>query len=135
MHSKVTEGGMDGGAQLKAAVAPGQVSKDKRILVVGAGPSAIHMASKLKSLGYGQITVLEKTDRVGGKSFTLYRNPKTQKECQQDQNGVVDTVNCVAIETGTCFLHNGYGHVRDLLHDYSLNNEIPMKDVGIEVCM
>ena len=67
-----------------------------------------------KSLGYGHVAVLKKTDRVvGGKSFTLYRNPTTKKECQQqkDQHGVVvDRSNCVAIDMGTCFLHDGYGH-------------------------
>ena len=89
-----------------------------------------------KSLGYGHVAVLKKTDRVvGGKSFTLYRNPITKKECQQqkDQHGVVDTVNCVAIDMGTCFLHDGYGHVRDLLQDYGLKHDIGLERVGVEV--
>ena len=42
-----------------------------RICVVGAGPAGIHMALSLKKKGYKNITIFEKTDRVGGKCFDI----------------------------------------------------------------
>ena len=48
-----------------------------QVCVVGAGPSGIHMALKLKKYGYSDVTVLEKSGRVGGKSFDVsYRGVK-----------------------------------------------------------
>ena len=41
----------------------------EKICIVGAGPSGIHMAISLKDRGYQNITIFEKTGRVGGKSF------------------------------------------------------------------
>ena len=58
-------------------------SKDARIAIVGAGPSGVHMASRLKQLGYTKITLLERSDRVGGKSLTIYMNETG--ECVQQQ--------------------------------------------------
>ena len=46
----------------------GPKSKSARIGVVGAGPGGTHMAWLLKRAGYKDVTILEKTDRVGGKS-------------------------------------------------------------------
>ena len=37
------------------------------VCIVGAGPAGIHMALSLKDRGYKDVTILEKTDRVGGK--------------------------------------------------------------------
>merc|ERR1719246_151144 len=74
-------------------------SKGSRIAIIGAGPSGIHMASFLGRLGYNKTTVLEKTDRVGGKSFTLYRDAGGQP-CQQGAGDALDTVNCIAQDMG-----------------------------------
>ena len=49
---------------------PGPGRQDK-VCIVGAGPAGIDMALKLKKLGYGRIKILEKTNRVGGKSFDI----------------------------------------------------------------
>ncbi len=37
-------------------------------MIVGAGPSGCHMAYELSKAGYTDITIYEKTNRVGGKS-------------------------------------------------------------------
>ena len=42
-----------------------------QVCVVGAGPSGIHMALRLKNIGYSDVTVLEKTGRVGGKCANM----------------------------------------------------------------
>ncbi|CAE7783139.1 unnamed protein product [Symbiodinium pilosum] len=78
------------------------------------------MASRLAQLGYTKVTVLERTDRVGGKSLTLYRNFTSECVQSEDQNGEVDTSSCVAHEMGTCFLHNGYHTIRALVQEYDL---------------
>lgn len=97
------------------------VPTSSRIAIIGAGPAGIHMASKLKKLGYANVSIYEKTDRIGGKSFTLYRdgdgNPCTQ---QPQADGTVDTQNCLPVEMGACFLHSEYNHVRWLLKEYGL---------------
>eukprot|EP00520_Triparma_pacifica_P017886 CAMPEP_0118632508 /NCGR_PEP_ID=MMETSP0785-20121206/486_1 /TAXON_ID=91992 /ORGANISM="Bolidomonas pacifica, Strain CCMP 1866" /LENGTH=600 /DNA_ID=CAMNT_0006523291 /DNA_START=1 /DNA_END=1803 /DNA_ORIENTATION=- len=100
--------------------------ENARIGVVGAGPSGIHMASELNKLGY-KPTILEKTSRIGGKSLTLYRDVNTNAPCVQNADpftGIVDTEHCISHEMGTCFLHNGYGAVRDLIEEYHLTPEV-----------
>lgn len=86
------------------------------------------MASLLKQAGYKSIVLLERTHRVGGKSYTNYRDlPTTTKPCVQKKDpatGIVDTSQCIAHEMGTCFLHNGYHTVRDLVKKYGLTPEI-----------
>jgi len=103
-------------------------SKDARLVIVGAGPAGIHMASRLRKLGYSNVTILEREHRVGGKSYTMYRSVMGSGDCTQAKDkdtGVVDTENCIAHEMGTCFLHNGYHTVRDLNNEYGLTPEIP----------
>lgn len=46
------------------------LSKDERICVMGAGPSGLTVAKELKELGFHNVTVLEQSDVVGGKSHT-----------------------------------------------------------------
>lgn len=95
---------------------------DARILVVGAGPSGLHMARMLQKKGYHDITILEKTDRVGGKSFTLYFD-HDNRECQQGLDE--PDWGCAQMEMGTCFLHNGYDRVRNLNNELGLHSELP----------
>src|SRR5688572_15238684 len=55
--------------QSLAAIPPGR--PDLRIAVVGAGPSGLTAAYTLKGLGYTNVTVFEKENRVGGKVNSL----------------------------------------------------------------
>lgn len=57
---------------------PGPKCKQSKIGIVGAGPSGTHMAWLLKRAGYSDITILEKTDRVGGKSENYFYRGVTQ---------------------------------------------------------
>ncbi len=50
----------------------GPNSTSSRIAVVGAGPSGINMAYKLKKNGYNNVVVYEKSNRVGGKSDDVF---------------------------------------------------------------
>ena len=40
----------------------------ERVCIVGAGPAGVHMSLSLKKKGYTNVTIFEKTGRVGGKS-------------------------------------------------------------------
>jgi hypothetical protein len=91
--------------------------KKSKIAIVGAGPAGVHIASRLKKLGYNKLTLLERTQRVGGKSYTIYRDTNGA-ECQKT------SPNCFPHEMGTCFLHNGYRTVRNLVDEYGLATEI-----------
>eukprot|EP00756_Hemistasia_phaeocysticola_P032907 Hpha_TRINITY_DN16436_c0_g11::TRINITY_DN16436_c0_g11_i1::g.164107::m.164107 len=79
-------------------------AKDARIVVIGAGPAGLHMATELKHRGYTNVEILEKTARVGGKSYTKW-----------DADGVPH-------EMGTCYLHNEYPVIRDLIARYGATN-------------
>ena len=46
------------------------LSKDERICIMGAGPSGLTVAKELKEMGFTNVTVLEQSDTVGGKSHT-----------------------------------------------------------------
>ena len=39
-------------------------------------------------------------------------------------SGQVDTASCVAHDMGTCFLHNGYHTIRDLVDEYKLTTAV-----------
>ena len=45
----------------------GGVHKDERVLIVGAGAAGLSVAHRLAERGYRRVTVLEASDRVGGK--------------------------------------------------------------------
>lgn len=69
--------------------------KDARIVVIGAGPSGIHMAHMLKTMGYSNVRVLEKSNRIGGKSKSI-------------------KIDGIPHEMGTCFLTTQYEEVNSL---------------------
>ena len=48
-------------------------SKTSRVAVVGAGPSGLGMAHELSKLGFVDITVLEKSNRVGEGNYVSRR--------------------------------------------------------------
>lgn len=45
-------------------------SKSPKIVIVGAGASGIAAASKLFEYGFGDVTILEAEDRIGGRIYT-----------------------------------------------------------------
>ena len=49
---------------------PGPATSD-RVCIVGAGPAGVHMALSLKRRGFTNLTIYEKSNRVGGKSFDI----------------------------------------------------------------
>ena len=80
--------------------------------IVGAGPSGIHMALKLKKLGYQDITIFEKTGRVGGKSYDInYKG--------------------VPYPLGTVFLEPTYfDNVIPLAREYNVGDIVPLPPLG-----
>ncbi|CAE8669412.1 unnamed protein product [Polarella glacialis] len=79
-----------------------------RIVIVGGGPSGIHMASALIKRGFTNVTVLDKgdspneTDLVYGKTHTHY------------EEATGDTPH----EMGTCYLSNSYRNIPRLVEEY-----------------
>ena len=53
--------------------------KSLRIAVVGAGPSGLTAADTLQQLGYQNVTVFEKNDRVGGKVYSYQQRLDGQR--------------------------------------------------------
>jgi predicted NAD/FAD-binding protein len=49
----------------------GGMRRDVRVGIVGAGAAGLAVADALRKAGVSQVTVLEKSERVGGKCFTL----------------------------------------------------------------
>ena len=43
----------------------------ERVCIVGAGPAGVHMSLSLKKMGYKNVTIFEKTARVGGQSYDV----------------------------------------------------------------
>ena len=67
----------------------GPKSYNDKIGIVGAGPAGIHMALLLKQKGFKSVEVLESSDRIGGKSYTIIHRD-------------------VPHEMGTCYLNPDY---------------------------
>lgn len=107
--------------------------KDARIAIVGAGPAGVHMAMELKKLGYTNVTLLELSDRVGGRAFTLYRDAEG-KPCNQTKDsdtGRKRTDECIAHDMGASRLHSGYHTVRALVKEYGLAPEVSPPEPAI----
>ena len=49
----------------------GPKNKYSKIGIVGAGPAGVHMAYMLKKKGFDNIIIVEKSNRIGGKSKTM----------------------------------------------------------------
>lgn len=45
-------------------------SQSSKIAVIGAGAAGIHMATELKKKGFNNITIFEKNNRIGGKTYS-----------------------------------------------------------------
>ena len=78
---------------------PNAIKKGARIVILGAGPAGLHMASRLKQLGCTNVTILERTFRYGGKTHTVHEHGNPN-------------------DIGTCWMHPGYGPVIELIRKY-----------------
>lgn len=89
-----------------------------RVLVVGAGPSGLHMSHLLRNrLGIEDISIVEISDRIGGKTVTID---------DEHHPGVVH-------ELGTCYLHPAYFAVRALVEELKAMPGCDDPDFGREV--
>jgi oxygen-dependent protoporphyrinogen oxidase len=68
--SSAPEGAETVGQSTSQSLSLAPPSKSLRIAVVGAGPSGLTAADTLTQLGYANVTVFEKNDRVGGKVYS-----------------------------------------------------------------
>ena len=84
-----------------------------KVCIVGAGPSGIHMALKLKKLGYDDVTIFEKSGRVGGKSYDVQFRGSPYP-------------------MGTIFLEPTYfDNVVPLAREYNVGEILPLPSVGM----
>jgi hypothetical protein len=83
---------------------------DKRapIVIVGTGVSGLLFANYLKSLQYANVTLLEKSDRYGGKTHSLQ---------------VPDARGTTMCELGTCYMSPAYDDMITALSDFTQGNE------------
>ena len=102
---------------------------DRKVVIIGAGPAGIHMASLLCKQGYSsdQITILEKTHRACGKSCTIADPDESDTKAANSYNG-----HHIVHELGTCYLHPEYHAIDSLLKEYDPDNKqlgIPSRQV------
>ena len=83
------------------------------VCIVGAGPAGIHMATELKNMDYNDITIFEKTGRVGGKCYDT-------------------TVDGYARALGASFLVNDYfDNLVELMKRYNISGLHPLEAPGV----
>jgi len=87
---------------------PTCLAKDARVVVIGGGPSGVHMALELKQRGYTSVIVLEKETEAS-------RFGKSQSYTLEDTGDVPH-------ELGTCYLSSSYSYVRELFAKYVGDN-------------
>ena len=67
--------------------------KTDRIGVIGAGPAGVHMAYLLKQKGFSDVTIIERSNRIGGKAnFLQVRGTKQQVSVALWSNDYNDTL-------------------------------------------
>ena len=82
--------------------------KGAPIVIVGAGVSGLLFANYVKNLHYTNVTLLEKSDRYGGKTHSLQ---------------VPDTRGTTMCELGTCYMSPAYDDMITALSDFTQGNE------------
>ncbi|KAH9089774.1 hypothetical protein LEN26_019060 [Aphanomyces euteiches] len=81
-----------------------QIQANASIAIIGAGPAGVHYASLLAQKGFSNITILEYSNEIGGKSKTVV-----------DDAGYPH-------ELGTCYTHALYDPIIDLINKYDPTN-------------
>ncbi len=81
------------------------MSSSPRIGIVGAGPGGLSLARLLAERGFADVTLLEKSSRVGGKSLTV-----------QHQG--------IGHEMGTCYVAIGYTTVRRWMEEAGIGRQM-----------
>ncbi|MDP2315773.1 MAG: FAD-dependent oxidoreductase [Pseudomonadota bacterium] len=85
-----------------------------RIGIVGAGPGGLSLARLLSDQGHADVTLLERSERVGGKSLTV-------------------THEGLGHELGTCYLGTGYTTVRKWMEQASIREHaLPRQVIELE---
>ena len=88
--------------------------KNIKIGVIGAGAAGLSAANALKRKGYKNITILEKSDRPGGKTCTFF-------------------VDSHSYELGTVFFATYYKNTFQLLKRYNLNSENLLSKLSLSI--
>ena len=84
-----------------------------KIAVIGAGPSGIDMATRLKKMGFTSIDIYEREDRVGGKSMTT-----------RDPEGTIQ-------DLGSCCIGPGYeNNVMAIVKNYAPPGSLVPRQFG-----
>ena len=91
---------------------PGPQCYTSKIGIVGAGPSGVHMAYSMKKMGFTDVTLLERSDRIGGKGEHVeYRDMKHPLTIVLWASDYEDTLEPLLGEFG--FMTNGYTDIKD----------------------
>jgi hypothetical protein len=86
--------------------------RDAEIVILGAGPSGLLFADRLRRLGYTRVEILELTDRYGGKTHTkVLDNPHPK-----------DSYKPTVCELGTCYLSPAYDDLVKYLKPFLKGN-------------
>lgn len=85
-----------------------------RIVILGAGPSGLLFAHRLKGLGFTNVQIYEETNRIGGKTHTITLDQPAPKHALPPH--------ATACELGTCYLSPAYDDMAAALSDFMVGN-------------